>query len=88
MPIGGKLDPNPLLILYFKEKLRKSPTGYTSGGAIFPFSKALVFIEPKNCLWIASHGYKEMGDMYVFKFRDSIIFVLKNRILKIEKIDP
>lgn len=88
MPIGGKLDPNPLLILYFKEKLRKSPTGYTSGGAIFPFSKVLVFDESKKCLWIVPHGHKEMGDMYVFKFRDSIIFVLKSRILKIEKIDP
>lgn len=88
MPPGEKSGLNQLLVLYFKERLRKSPTGYTSGGAIFLFSKILAFDESKNCLWIASHGYKEMGDMYVFKFRDSIIFVLKSRILKIEKIDP
>lgn len=88
MSIGVKSGPNPLLVLYFKEKLRENLTGYTSGGAIFPFGKVLAFNESKNCLWIAPHEYKKVGDMHWFKFIDELVFVLKSRILKIEKIDP
>ena len=76
------------LVIYFKDKLHKTLSGYSSGGAVFPDEVVLDFDEDKNSLRVVAPATikKERGLIQLEYKNGIIIFMIENKVLRIEEV--
>jgi len=75
----------PRLEIFFKNKLQRTISGWTPGGAVFPFELVLKVDVKQNSLQVVPNMIKEKNGFYRLEFKSTTIWMSTNIVLKIER---
>src|SRR3989344_88239 len=82
-PKHGRQKEPKSFIVTFKDKLHRSGSGYSPGGAVFPLEQVKKFDKKKNTLLLTPCMYEEKNGLHYFKFEHAMMVVHPRKISEI-----
>ena len=75
----------PSLVFYFTDKLERTHSGYTPGGAVFPYDLVLKYDEANNSLQLVPDTMEKKDECYWLGFTNMTIVVHERKALRVAR---